>query len=73
MKPRLTATVRGCLLGVALTLSLLAAAQPQVSSSATQKVLRLSFPTAETGLYPAQVNDLSSRRVTPHLLESLYG
>ena len=37
-----------------------------------QKVLRLSFPTAETGFDPAQVNDLYSRTVTPHLFEGLY-
>mgnify|MGYP000376144166 CR=1 FL=1 len=72
MKPRLTATLRGCLLGVALTLSLVAAAQPQVSSPAPQKVLRLSFPTAETGFDPAQVNDIYSRTVTPHIFEGLY-
>lgn len=72
MKPRLTATLRGCLLGFALALSWVAGAQPQVSSPAPQKVLRLSFPTAETGFDPAQVNDLYSRTVTPHIFEGLY-
>ena len=40
--------------------------------AAAQKVLRISFPVAETGFDPAQVNDLYSRTVTPHIFEGLY-
>ena len=36
------------------------------------KVLRASFPVAETGFDPAQVSDLYSRTITPHIFESLY-
>ena len=37
-----------------------------------KKVLRYAFPTAETGFDPAQINDLYSRTVTPHVFEGLY-
>jgi ABC-type transport system substrate-binding protein len=37
-----------------------------------QKVLRYAFRVAETGFDPAQVNDLYSRTVTPHIFEGLY-
>ncbi|HWH74829.1 MAG TPA: ABC transporter substrate-binding protein [Methylibium sp.] len=37
-----------------------------------EKVLRVSFPVAETGFDPAQINDLYSRTITPHLFEGLY-
>ncbi len=40
--------------------------------AAAEKVLRVSFPVAETGFDPAQINDLYSRTVTPHLFEGLY-
>ncbi len=36
------------------------------------KVLRYAFRVAETGFDPAQVNDLYSRTVTPHIFEGLY-
>jgi ABC-type transport system substrate-binding protein len=37
------------------------------------KVLRYAFRVAETGFDPAQINDLYSRTVTPHIFEGLYG
>jgi ABC-type transport system substrate-binding protein len=37
-----------------------------------KKVLRYAFRIAETGFDPAQVNDLYSRTVTPHIFEGLY-
>jgi len=36
------------------------------------KVLRYAFPTSETGFDPAQISDLYSRTVTPHIFEALY-
>ena len=42
------------------------AAQPR-------KVLRYAFRVAETGFDPAQVIDIYSRTVTPHIFEGLYG
>ena len=35
------------------------------------KVLRYAFPIAETGFDPAQISDLYSRTVTPHIFEAL--
>ena len=37
-----------------------------------KKVLRVSFRTAETGFDPAQINDIYSRTVTPHIFEAPY-
>jgi ABC-type transport system substrate-binding protein len=36
------------------------------------KVLRVSFPVAETGFDPAQISDLYSRTITAHIFEGLY-
>lgn len=36
------------------------------------KVLRYAFPIAETGFDPAQITDLYSRTVTPHIFDGLY-
>jgi len=59
--------------------TLIAAAMPSQATDlkahaakAAPKVLRISFPTAETGFDPAQVFDLYSRTVTPHIFEGLY-
>ncbi len=41
-------------------------------AASAQKVLRLAFKVAETGFDPAQINDLYSRTVTPHIFEALY-
>ncbi|MEW6706392.1 MAG: ABC transporter substrate-binding protein [Pseudomonadota bacterium] len=62
-------TIRLLLAGAALCAALLpgALAQPAL------KVLRYAFPVAETGFDPAQISDLYSRTVTPHIFESLYG
>jgi len=73
--------LRQGLSALALALSFNAAAQGLAATSsgsaagsapAWQKVLRLSFPVAEAGFDPAQVNDLYSRTVTPHIFEGLY-
>ncbi len=37
-----------------------------------RKVLRVSFRVAETGFDPAQISDIYSRTVTPHIFEALY-
>ena len=42
-----------------------AAAEPQ-------RVFRYAFPIAETGFDPAQISDIYSRTVTPHIFEALY-
>ena len=49
-----------------------AAALPQPSNAQpdAQKVVRWSFPAAETGFDPAQVSDLYSNTVIPHIIES---
>jgi ABC-type transport system substrate-binding protein len=50
---------------------LLALAAPQ-SHAAPEKVFRYAFPVAETGFDPAQISDLYSRTVTPHIFEGMY-
>jgi ABC-type transport system substrate-binding protein len=37
-----------------------------------RKVLRYAFRVAETGFDPAQINDIYSRTVTPHIFDGLY-
>jgi len=49
-----------------------AAATAQAAEPALPKVLRYSFPIAETGFDPAQINDLYSRTVTAHIFDALY-
>ena len=41
-------------------------------AAAPKKVLRYAFRVAETGFDPAQISDLYSRTVTPHIFEALY-
>jgi ABC-type transport system substrate-binding protein len=53
-----------------LALPLIAAAEPAAPSA--PKVLRYAFPTAETGFDPAQISDIYSRTITPHIFEGLY-
>ncbi len=61
---------------VAALVALPSAAQPvnAVPNQAAQpvKVLRYAFRVAETGFDPAQIVDLYSRTVTPHIFEGLY-
>ncbi len=61
-------------LGAALALPGLAGlpAQAQPAAATPQKVLRVAFPVAETGFDPAQITDLYSRIITPHIFEALY-
>ena len=54
-----------------LTSSSLACAA-ETSGTPKQKVLRIAFRTAETGFDPAQINDIYSRTITPHIFEGLY-
>jgi ABC-type transport system substrate-binding protein len=58
-----------------LAAALLAAAIGAAAAEPAQppKVLRYAFRVAETGFDPAQVNDIYSRTVTPHIFEGLYG
>ncbi len=60
----------------ATTLALPTLGRASSSSSAStaggKKVLRVSFRVAETGFDPAQISDIYSRTVTPHIFEALY-
>ncbi len=49
-------------------------AQPsgEPAAGSPKKVLRYAFRIAETGFDPAQVQDIYSRTVTPHIFEALY-
>lgn len=44
----------------------------QAAPAQRQKVLRYAFQVAETGFDPAQIQDVYSRIVTPHIFEGLY-
>ena len=44
----------------------------QAQAPAAPKVLRYSFPAAETGFDPARINDIYSRIVTGHIFDGLY-
>jgi ABC-type transport system substrate-binding protein len=68
VKPVFDKALRSLLLCGVLCTAFLAGAQ-----AAPLKVLRYAFPVAETGFDPAQISDLYSRTVTPHIFESLYG
>lgn len=41
-------------------------------AEAPKKILRVAFNTAETGFDPAQISDVYSRTITPHIFEALY-
>jgi ABC-type transport system substrate-binding protein len=66
----LSAATLAAALAAALTTPLRAAA---AAAAEPQKVLRYAFRVAETSFDPAQVNDIYSRTVTPHIFEGLYG
>ncbi|MBL8331643.1 MAG: bicyclomycin resistance protein [Rubrivivax sp.] len=53
-------------------LALSTAATAAAAADPARKVLRVAFRVAETGFDPAQVNDLYSRTVTPHIFEAPY-
>ena len=59
-------------IAAALGLALSLCAGPGLAE-APPKVFRYAFQIAETGFDPAQVSDLYSRTVTPHIFEALYG
>jgi ABC-type transport system substrate-binding protein len=61
-------------LGAALALpTTLATAQALAQGTKPRKkVLRYAFRVAETGFDPAQIGDIYSRTVTPHIFEALY-
>ena len=56
---------------VVVALSLFSAVLPLNSAAEAPKVFRYAFPIAETGFDPAQVTDLYSRTVTPHIFDGL--
>jgi ABC-type transport system substrate-binding protein len=58
--------------GWLLCAALLAGGAGQAQPGSSPKTLRYAFRVAETGFDPAQVNDLYSRTVTPHIFEGLY-
>ncbi len=45
---------------------------PNTAPTTAPKVFRYAFPVAETGFDPAQIIDIYSRTVTPHIFEGLY-
>jgi ABC-type transport system substrate-binding protein len=49
-----------------------AGTSPAPTSTADKKIYRYSFRVAETGFDPAQISDVYSRTVTPHIFEGLY-
>jgi ABC-type transport system substrate-binding protein len=59
----------GLNVGIAATLPL---AVSTARASNNKKVLRYAFRVAETGFDPAQISDIYSRTVTPHIFEALY-
>ena len=70
--------LRIILSGLVIVLAMLsepdAVAQPAVTVPAPDapRVLRYAFPVAETGFDPAQISDLYSRTVVPHIFDALY-
>jgi len=50
-----------------------AAPETNTAPSSGAKVLRYAFRIAETGFDPAQIQDIYSRTITPHIFEGLYG
>jgi ABC-type transport system substrate-binding protein len=59
------------LLGGASSAALLGPA-PVLAQNGEKKVFRYSFRVAETGFDPAQISDVYSRTITPHIFESPY-
>lgn len=59
-------------LAAVVALFVFASGQPRQAWADAPKVLRAVFVQAETGFDPAQVSDLYSRTITPHIFESLY-
>jgi ABC-type transport system substrate-binding protein len=69
---RVCALLQAAALAVALCGAGVRAADAPPSPLAGAKVLRYSFPSAETGFDPAQISDLYSRTVTAHIFDGLY-
>eukprot|EP01036_Dinobryon_divergens_P008168 gene8168-10915_t len=67
----LLAVALGALLPVARSAAPASNSAPAAAAS-PQKVLRYAFKIAETSFDPAQVSDLYSRIITPHIFEGLY-
>jgi ABC-type transport system substrate-binding protein len=65
---------RSLSLAVLLFISLVQLSVPlnAQAADAPKKVLRYAFRVAENGFDPAQINDLYSRTITPHIFEALY-
>jgi ABC-type transport system substrate-binding protein len=65
---------RSLSLAVLLFISLVQLSVPlnAQAADAPKKVLRYAFRVAEAGFDPAQINDLYSRTITPHIFEALY-
>jgi ABC-type transport system substrate-binding protein len=57
---------------IALSAATLAAPELAHAADAPLKVFRYAFQVAESGFDPAQITDLYSRIVTPHIFEALY-
>ena len=62
----------GLTAALALVVATATAVQAQPAAPAAPKVLRYAFPVAETGFDPAQISDIYSRSITPHIFEGLY-
>ncbi|MEO8186292.1 MAG: ABC transporter substrate-binding protein [Burkholderiaceae bacterium] len=57
---------------LAALLAVVFIAVPAAGTAQQAKVFRYAFPIAETGFDPAQITDLYSRTVTPHIFDALY-
>lgn len=56
----------------AVAMIVFASVAPRHVWAVAPKVLHAAFVAAETGFDPAQISDLYSRTITPHIFESLY-
>ena len=70
MNPRTWA--RAISLCLAMCVACPCGAQTPAKSGSADKILRYSFPVAETGFDPAQINDLYSAIVIANVLEAPY-
>jgi len=65
-------TRRDAALGLALAPLTTAVRAADAPAAAPKKVLRYALRSAEAGFDPAQISDLYSRTITPHIFEGLY-
>jgi ABC-type transport system substrate-binding protein len=64
--------IAGVVIAAGLTVPAHCAQPSDEPAAGPKKVMRYAFRNAETGFDPAQIQDLYSRTVTPHIFEALY-